>query len=381
MFSIKKTNFIIYTCIVLIGIITTMTSPLLIEFAKMSNTPLNKIGAIFTFNTIGYLFFSNLNGLIAQRFNQRKLLSSILIIYSISIFIISYSNSTFSLYIIMLFIGGGSGSLMSLLTAYINSLNISRSYYFVNKIHIYFGIGAILGPLLVSIFDFFLLNWKYIYMIIAIILFIVGILFLKVQYSNDSNKNTFEKLDLSTVKGFISNKYLIITAICIALYNGAEVGSWGWLSTNLKEQNMSNVKSNLAVSLFWISMTMGRGLITKSTNKYKIKNIISILLIFSVISNILINLNSNIFYSGFLIFLIGLSYSAICPLLISLGFEKFENSNQSYAISSILLSSGCIGIMIIPYLMGINIEVGIYIPMISLLICFIILNWGYSKKN
>lgn len=355
-----------------------MTSPLLTELANVSNTSLSEIGAIFTFNTIGYLIFSNLCGFVSSRINQKKFLSFVIILYSVFILLITYSTTTLHLYTTMFFIGGGSGSVMSLLTAYIDSLNKNGAYDSVNKVHLNFGIGAIFGPILVTLFAEMSLEWKYIYIVISALLFILGVIFNKAQYLENSN---LEKMELKEVKNIVTNRSIIIIAICIALYNGAEVGSWGWLSTNLKSQNVSIIQSNLAVSMFWIFMTIGRKLTTKLTNKYKLTDVLNMLLIFSIISNILINLNFGGIYNAVFISLIGLSYSSICPLLITLGFDKLKVKNQAYTVSSILLSSGSLGIMIIPYLMGVNSKIGIYIPTIALIICALTLNLGLNKKK
>lgn len=56
-----------YICIAITGIITTITSPLLIEFSSITNTPIDSIGIIYTFNTIGYLIFSILSSIIVQK--------------------------------------------------------------------------------------------------------------------------------------------------------------------------------------------------------------------------------------------------------------------------------------------------------------------------
>ena len=109
--------------------------------------------------------------------------------------------------------------------------------------------------------------------------------------------------------------------------------------------------------------------------------LIAVCFALSVLSNILINIDINTSYYFIFISLLGLSYSAICPLLISLGLEAVEDVKKEYIISSILLSSGSIGIMIIPYLMGKNIIGNKYLSGIALIICFVLISIRENIKN
>lgn len=378
MVLLKRTNRVILSCIFLTGIITTMTSPLLTEFSKLCNTNIDTMGIVFTFNTMGYLFFSTLFGVLAQKLNPKKIICALIIGYAMTIFLLPYTRNLIQLCIFFTFIGGGNGSLMSLLTAYMTSINTKETYANVGKIHMSFGIGAILGPVFIIVFNALNLSWQHIYVLLSIILFIIELLFLGAKYENSIN---VEKFSMDAVKEIFTNKYIIIAAICIALYNGSEVGSWGWLSTNLKTQNISSVISNFAVSIFWISMTIGRGIVNKFSEKYKLKNILFTLIIMSIISNILIMFQFNMIYQVICIFLLGFSYSAICPLFITLGLNKIPDKGDSYTASSILLSSGSIGIMCIPYFIGAGGTIGKYAPLISFVACFILLSYLYKKDK
>lgn len=377
MLSLKRTNIVILISMLLIGIVTTLTSPLLIEFSSLCGVNIDTIGIVFTFNTLGYLFLSTLSGILAQRCNLKRMLVVIILCYGVAIFLLPYSSNLLLLCILFAFIGGGNGSLMGLLTAYMTSINDHQTCTNVGRVHIYFGIGAILGPALVSLFNLMNISWKKIYLLIAIILLVIAIMFSKVQYVVSSSD---DKFNIDGVKDIVKSRYLIVIALCVALYNGAEVGSWGWLSTNLKEQNIHSVISDLSVSVFWISMTIGRSVINKLTKKYKIEKVLSFLFILSILSNILLAFQFNVYYEIICVFCIGFSYSAICPLLISLGLNQVATSNNAYTVSSILLSTGSIGIMIIPYFMGICADKGKFIPIITFLVCFVSFKYFCDRK-
>ena len=361
-------KYVVLLCILITGIVTTMTSPLLTDFADITNTDINKMGIVFSFTTLGYLGFSTLFGVLAQKINPSKLIFIIIIGYVIALTLVPISINIIQLCALFMLVGGGNGSLMSLLTALLTSVKTNDTSNIVGKAHMSFGIGAILGPILVSISHWANISWRYIYYFLVVILVIIGAMFF--EKSNET-KITVDKLRVDDINIIVTNKYLIILAVCIALYNGAEVASWGWLSTNLKAGYKISFLCDFAVSLFWISMTIGRIFITRCCKNVTIEKTLLVLLVMLIFSNVFVLINYNVIYQVLCIFLLGLSYSAICPLLISLGLNK--NVGDSYTVSSILLGSGSIGIMLIPYIMGVGGPIGKLSPLLSIIICLLLL--------
>lgn len=375
MHIIKNTKIIVSICILLTGLVTTMTSPLLTEFSQICNLNIDSMGIIFSCNTIGYLILSNFFCILTRKHKPQKIIYVVIIGYALALLLLPQSKNIFQLCILFFIIGGGNGSLMSLLTAYIETNNNNNTHSNVEMVHISFSIGAIIGPMLIVFFNIYNIAWFYLYFIIAIILLIISIFFIKEKGTNNIK---IQQFNIEDIKKIITNKYIIIIALCIALYNGSEVGSWGWLSTNLKAQNISLYVSNLAVSIFWLAMAIGRILVKKFSTDTNIKKILFLLLLMSIISNILVLHKTNILYQITCIFLLGFSYSAICPLFVSLGLEK--KIGDTYTTSSLLLSSGSIGIVFIPFFIGINNCIGRFIPLTAFIICLILFLLTHCKK-
>lgn len=376
-----KKNILIYFTITLLGIVTTSTSPLLLEFSKISQVPLSNMGIIFTANTFGFLFLSNFTGILAQAFKKKNLLVLILLLYSAFLLYLPYSSSLNQLLFKMFFIGGGTGSILSLLSAYTRFLNSKKPFFYLNLIHVYFGLGAILGPILINILIFYSLDWKLIYQLLSILTFLLCLLFSK---SLGSEKIPEKGINWKEVEVLLKNKGIILLCICIALYNGAEVGVWGWLSTLLKDTKKTVYENNLLVSIFWAGMIIGRSILNLFLKKFSIRKILLHFLNFTVIlSAVTIILNNYFNLKELFILLIGIGYSGLSPLMILYGFEINENKEYEYTLSPLLLSSGSFGIMIIPYLMGVSTRyVGTnlvsIIPILSLLLCTLII---YLVRN
>lgn len=372
-------NILIFICMIALGILTTLQGTLLKTYSTMTNFPFNKIGIIFTFITIGFFICSNLVGIIAQKISKKLIMLILLfLLLGITIFI-PFIKNIYVLLGSLFLLGGTIGSLMSFCSAYMIGLNIEKSNRYLNLIHSFFGLGGVFGPIIVNLFLYLKMPSINIYFYISIF---VGILLFCFSIKLPSNDIEINKISINNLKLFFKNKKLILICLGIALYNGSEVGIWGWLST-LSQINSIYIR-NLLVSIFWSGMLVGRFGLNFVIEKYSLKKILYILILITIVFCFLISiLNTTILIQIIFIFFIGLGCSSICPLMIAIGFICNKDKELNYMLSSILLSSGSFGIMIIPFLMGffMNSNFSQIIPILSLMMIIFILKFLKIERN
>lgn len=373
-------NILILFCMIILGILTTIQGALLETYSNITNFSFNKIGIIFTFITLGFFICSNYIGILAQKINKKimmSLLISILILISVCI---PYLKNIYILLSFLFFLGGTIGSLMSFCSAYIIGLNPSKNNIYLNLIHSFFGLGGVLGPIIINLFLYLEISSINLYFYIA---FLSSILLLFFSISLPQKDLEFNKISSNNLKSFFQNKKLLLICLGIALYNGAEVGIWGWLST-LSSFDSIYIK-NILISIFWSGMLLGRFFLNFIIEKTSLIKILHCSILITVVFSFIVGLyNVSEVIQLICIFIIGLGCSTICPLMITLGFQYNKNKELNYILSSILLSSGSFGIMIIPFLMGIflNTNLSQLIPIVALLlIIFISIPLKDGKNN
>jgi fucose permease len=377
----KTITFISYFVFVFIAFIFTIISPLLPEISVAFSVGMIQTGSIFSASCIGFLIFSIIGGMLADRFGKKVVLSISLFGYAIALFLFPNSpNFNIALFSIFL-MGGFNGTIQSIVGALIIEVNPKKPAFYLNLGHMFFGVGALLGPLVVG----FLLprgvSWHTFYFTLSFISFLSGAFFISINLPSNSKSS---EISWGEFKKLMFDKKILLICFCIALYNGSEIGSWGWMATFLKKNLLFSIeKSGIAVSIFWLSMTIGRLLCSILTLHINTRQIITYFAFFAAIVSALSSMIVKEFQLWPIIILMGLTYSGLCPLMISYGSAYYKSSSGT--LFALLMGSGSFGIMIVPFLMGIiaekvNTRIAMSSPAILLFIVAIIF-YSFKRKS
>ncbi|KAL9642611.1 hypothetical protein ABK040_009691 [Willaertia magna] len=305
---------------------------------------------------------------------------------------ILFVNYLFQFSIIYLFVGLSHGIINVSSSSYLlsnNSKNSNNSksdnvtFYF-QLCNASFGIGAVLGPFLISLMKRMFINnditingnnnivnnngWivsevattNAIFFVLFLLfvsfisyLFILFLLF-KQHLNKNLNKN-MPLFDKNSLKKNQQNYKIIILLIAtsIILCSGAEHGFGGSLYSYLITTKLIDESTaGLMNSSFWFSFTFGRILsIILSYYKWKSHIILMMNFIGGLISCLLFVLfPKNLMVLWFSTMLFGLSLSSQYPTLLSFP-SSYLNIKVSSFVTSLFIVSGGIGSMIVPYIM------------------------------
>lgn len=353
--------------ITLFAVVLTVNSPLLTYMAATFHLTLAQSGILYTTNFIGFVIFILIGGIIADKFNKKIVISISLIGLSISILLFSLINNIYIAVLVMIFIGGFGGVIESGINALVAEIYPEKAVFYINFSQVFFGLGALSGPILAGILVSSGISWQICYLGLGITVMVVAVLF---TASRMPVKVYDEKITYRAFKGLITNKKFLLICLCMFLYTGSEVGSWGWLSTFLKRNlAFTAVKSSIAVGLFWFSMTVGRYICSFLSNRFKTRSIVIILALASGIATVLAGAVTGEFGVWIIIVIIGLTYSGLWPMIISYGNKLFQNSKGT--VFSLFIGGGGIGASVVPLMIGViadnfNIRLGIMSPGILL---------------
>ncbi|MFQ3549172.1 MAG: MFS transporter, partial [Armatimonadota bacterium] len=214
----------------------------------------------------------------------------------------------------------------------------------------FFGVGAILSPIIVGSFIKYNVNWKYAFFLVALVSLLSACIIFKAL----SMKYEVPVLDVKKSKSWLSlivDKKVIILCVTIALYVGAEVGQANWLATYF-EQDLSATSSFAASSIafFWAGTSFGRlagAWAAKYLNEVKLISIAFIISAF--VQQFLILINFPI-QAALLTFMLGVFLGPIYPTIVSYAGKLYPT--QSGTVFGIVVAAGALGGAIFPPAIG-----------------------------
>ncbi|HEU5227197.1 MAG TPA: MFS transporter [Ktedonobacteraceae bacterium] len=367
------TLFLIYiSC----GIIAMLPGPALPVLAAHTNVSLDIAGWIFTANALGFALGVMISGALSTRMNSKYLLIIGLFVIGIAAIIIPWTH-IFALLLAAQFIAGiGFGAVDV-------GINVIATLTFhdvlsetLNNLHSAFGLGALIGPLLLSVALKFVNEsiWAFLagtlIALIAFVLLIPQHIPAIVRPSQPSEHHS--ALPPHRVFMYVA---LWLMALQMFLYVAAETGFSGWIATATSQSaSVSLVIAAPTAAIFWLGLTAGR-LIGAQILKHALLSE-SWLLYLSFIgggfSGLFVAIFTRLLWLDFAAsLLMGLFLGPIFPGIMAIASRRFVYALDIVS-SVMLLSAGAAGI-IFPVLIGtfithVGVAWGMAIPALAALL-------------
>jgi fucose permease len=345
----------------------TITSPLLPAIARSFALSMAESGVIFTANFIGFVTFILAGGILADRWGKQRVLAMALGGFAAALLAMPLAPSFAVACAITVFIGGFGGILESQLGALIAALNPERPSYYLNLSQVFFGVGALVGPVAAGLLLSARFDWRACYAILGVLTLALAGMFVSIRAPLLS---ATDRISWSAFAALMRDRRFLLICLCVLLYTGAEVGSWGWMSTFLSRgAGFSIVESGAAVGVFWAAMTLGRFLCGRLTLRYDLRSIIITLASLAVLVTLVSGFVVGRLAVWAVIVGLGLAYSSQWPLIVAYGGERYTASSGT--VFALLVGSGGLGTTVVPYAIGlIGQQTSIRAAMISPAILF-----------
>ena len=238
-------------------------------------------------------------------------------------------------------------SLNPLLTNVVSGDRLTSSLTFGQFIK---AIAAFLGPIIAGFAASTLGDWKYIFLVFAIITVLSGVwLFLTQIHEQPISQNTSSFADSF---GLLKDRTILILFLGIVFVVGIDVGLNTTIPKFLMERcNIPLEKAGLGTSLYFVARTIGTFagailLIRFSSKKFFIWSIL-----ISIPAFIVMLLMSNLWGILSMIFLIGLAVANVFSIIFSVALkQRPERANE---ISGLIIM-GIAGGAVVPLIMGIT---------------------------
>jgi len=315
------------------------------------NVPLHYAGFISMIIAGGTVVSSIFSERIIKRFGTGIVAAVSVLMTAAALFGFSISNIFWALCLCAVPLGLGAGSIDAALNNYV-ALHYKARH--MSWLHCFWGIGASVGPIIMSVYLVNSNSWNSGYRTISIIqIFLVLLLFLSLPLwkNNMQNANLLQHKSIKFKELFLITgvKQILLVFFCYCTIETI-VGLWGASFLVVIKDIPPEIAAKW-IALYYIGITAGRfisGFITiKLSNRQMIR--LGQILIGCGIIVLVLPFGNNTLLPG--LFLIGLGCAPIFPSLLHSTPKNFGEEN-SQAIMGIQMASAYIGTTLMPPIFG-----------------------------
>jgi FHS family Na+ dependent glucose MFS transporter 1 len=340
-----------FAAFVALGLTTAASGPTLQGLAKNTHTSLSQFSFIFTALSLGYLLGSLGGGKLYDRLPGHKVMAAMLVIIAAMMMFVPLMPALWSLSGVLLVLGVAEG----LLDVGGNTLLVwvhgSRVGPFMNGLHFFFGVGALVAPIVVA--QSLLLTDRLIapYWLLGLLVLPVAVWLVRLPSPSPQAASNAHAAEPTPYK------LVALIAAFLFLYVGAEVGFFGWIYSYAIARHLgSQAAAAYLTSAFWGALTLGRLLAIPLTARFRPRVILFTDLLGCVVSLAVMLVwphSLAIVWAGTLG--IGLSMASIFPTILAMAERRIRITGQ---ITGWFLVGASAGAMSLPWLIGQMFETG-----------------------
>jgi len=324
------------------GIAAGLVGPLIPFIAKDLNIGLDRIGATISISII--VIFATaiiLNNFIDNTGFKKVLLTGLVFLSSGALGI--FLSKIFIFFIISYLIYQlGMGILSITIFSIIGNMHFEKKSARIMQTSIYYSVGSIIAPLLISFFVGLKLNWHLIFLSLVIIQIILGIFLITIKIPKIINPQKNIKNLFSIDKKIIFNSFFIIISLMIILYSAVMDTFFTWFTSYFETLNIEVFKSSLFLALYSIALFIGLIIKNKLITKIEEKKLLLWGILLSFVFMLLIFLIKNLIAKNIVLFFYGIcitgNFSFMVIILLNLG-SKYASSIAAYTHAAVYLGS------------------------------------------
>lgn len=331
---------------IFLGIAGVMPGATLPELARAMNVPLESAGIIFTMSQIGILLAALGAGRLLDVTSQRVVLAVGNVIIALGLAAMAFCSDLTGGLVTNFLFGFGYGVAALAPNVIITNMYRERSGEALNIINVFYGVGAIAGPMLTGLSIDRLGNFRYAYWLGAGLLLILSVVALFVH---------FPALEKRTEEGqsrvpWGALLFLLIIFFCLEMALESGFGSWA-VTYMLQGPGLSIFTASMAFSVYWMAMTVARMLGAWLLRRLSDFQVISICVAVAGTGlSLLLLAGEGVVPNMLAVIVIGLGTGPLFPT--GLSFANRTHPGLAGTLTGLLLGIGTIGGMTMPWLQG-----------------------------
>ncbi len=344
----RRLTWLAYTCLLLVGIHAGWIGPFLAQISHTLFIPIDDAGLVVSTASAGYFIALLCAGALSHRFSAQAILLFAMASFAAGLLGLATAAGLTALLGAGVLIGIANGSIDVAANALIVDLNRDRLAAALNHLHVLFGIGAMMGPIVVGVALSRLIPYAWVFCaggatcaLVAVALATTPVIEVRVPATPGG--------------GFLpllGRAQIWVIGGVLFLYVGGEMGIGAWLFLYLRTAgSLSSAVASSGVSLYWLGLIAGRIVGGRLAHRIAPREFTMLAAALSAIALIgLIAAPMSHILGAAMVFLIGLGYGPIFPNMIAVGASRF--ASQVGQMSSIVIAGGALGGVFVPWIMG-----------------------------
>jgi len=350
--NLKTIKWLTYMMFLMFAMTTDAVGVIIPEVMKTFHLSMTAAGLLhygpMTAIALGGIFF----GFLADKLGRKKTIIIGLLLFVVNSYLFVVGNA-FAFFLTLMMISGVAIAIFKIgALALIGDITKSTKEHTstMNNVEGFFGVGAIIGPFIVSYFLTQGVDWKWLYVVAASLCIVLIILAQIVKYP-DNPKKTGEVINMKRTFAMIKDPYAFGFSMGAFLYVSVEAAIYVWMPTLIKGYDGSLLFiATYALPIFFILRAGGRFLGAWMMSRFNwavVLSLFSFIILICFLGSMLLGMEATVF----LLPLSGLFMSVIYPTINSKGISCFPKSSHG-AVAGVILFFTAGGAAIGPLAMG-----------------------------
>lgn len=341
------------------GVFNAGVGPVLSELSAQTSSSLASVGAIFTALYAGSMLTQLISGTLIDRFGRKPLFVVSIGVFAVGILGITQAHSLTALLAWGFLTGLGQGGIDMGANLIVADAYHQNNVAALNILHLAFGLGAAIGPALVSLS---LAKFDRGMPVLSgtVILFTLAAL-LSVPTRMDAVRPPAYPSQPGSpatrpARSVYTSSLLWVLGALLLLVVGAQFGIGSWSSVYIKQTTPYNAETSaLITSGFWAMITVGRIVAAAISKRFTPLKMLFLNLAGSLMGGLALALSHGaegpttaaLLFTGF-------CYGGLYPVVISIATMTFASNSGKAA--SVIVTMGTIGGLTVPTLAGLVLE-------------------------
>jgi fucose permease len=383
---IKALTFAMFT---MFAMTTDSVGVVIPEVIKEFGLNMTQAGA-FHYTTMAAIALAGLLlGSLADRLGHKRTIVLGLALFATGSYLFALGR-TFAAFIALLAVSGMAIGIFKIgALALIGDISTSTTEHTktMNAVEGFFGVGAIIGPAIVTSLLAGGLSWKWLYVIAASLCVVLLLMALLVRYPQ-ATKPMGESIDLGSTLRLLGNPFALAFSVGAFMYVAVECAVYVWMPTLLASYTGSaGLVASYALSIFFVLRASGRFIGAWMLGRFD-WTAVTALFSLAILGCFVGSVAGGVGFAVWLLPLSGLFMSVLYPTLNSKGISCFPKSQHGVA-AGVILCFSCTAAALGPLAMGAtsdafgDVRYGFFLAtgFAALLHLGLLLNWIYDPAR
>ncbi len=351
--NVRNIRWLTYLMFLMFAMTTDSVGVIIPELMNQFKLGMTKAGLVHYGPMVAIALSGLFLGFLADKIGRKLTIMIGLGVYAIASFCFLLGNTFYYFFALMVLCGIAIGVFRSAALALIGDISHSSKEHTstVNGAEAFFGVGAIIGPLIVTSLLKQGVDWKWLYLVAGLLCLILMSISLSVRYPAQREVKS-ESVSLGTTLALLKDPYALGFSLGAFLYVSVESAIYVWMPTYLLGYDGSlTLLAAYALTVFFTLRALGRFLgmwLLAHLNWAAVMALCSTVIAACFVLSIIMGKAVAVF----LLPLSGLFMSVVYPTLNSKGISCFAR-NQHGAVAGVLLFFTAAGAAFGPLVMGV----------------------------